>query len=143
LSRSEGQTEWSRIPWQDFGLETIDRVRQIDDQTFFVSVTEASEIREFWMLDLKTKTKKSFAVPSPAYFLGNIRKTSLGEYIVAIKFDVFRTDGVIYTKIFSQDELYSLPTVSGTFLNVFRLQLDANDRVWFDTGYGVIRIDLY
>ena len=118
-------------------------IRQIDADTYFVSVTRGQWIKEFWVIDLNSKTKKPFAVPDRAFSLGNIQKTSKGEYVISIGFDVYRTDGVTYTTILSRRELYSVPQVSGVYLNIWHMQLDANDRVWFDSGYGVYRIDLY
>jgi hypothetical protein len=59
-----------------------------------------------------------------------------------LRFDVFRTDGVNYTKIFARKDFDELHSVTGIFPNVFRLQVDTHDRVWFHTGYGVIQLDL-
>lgn len=141
LSRT-GDQPWKKTTWQDWGLESMDRIRQIDADTYLVSVTEGSLITQFWILDTKTQTKTSMAVPDQAYFLRNVHKTTEGDYIIVLKFDVLRTDGTTYTKVFSEKDLYSLPTVTGTFLNISHMQVDANGRIWFQTGYGVVRIDL-
>ncbi|HET9240157.1 MAG TPA: hypothetical protein VFO10_23035 [Oligoflexus sp.] len=143
FTRAEGQTDWTKSSWQDWGLQSVDRVRQIDDKTLFVSVSELGTITELWLLDLESGTKKPFAVPENASFLGNIGRTAQGDFVVHILFDVYRTDGTTYTKIFSRADLYSLPEEpSGTYLQIQDLQVDAQNRVWFNIGIGIVRIDL-
>jgi hypothetical protein len=142
MSRREDDSGWNMSTWQDWGLTTIDQIRRVDDDTYFVSVTEdGGAITELWLLDMKTQTKKAFKLPPDPFFLRNIQRTSQGDYIVGFKFAIYRTDGSTYSTIFSQKDLYST-SGPGTFLNIFRLTVDANDRAWFDTSFGVFRIDL-
>jgi hypothetical protein len=143
FTRAEGQTDWSPSRWQDWGLQTVERVRQIDDKTLFVSVADSGSISELWLLDLQSGTKESFAVPENASSLGNIRRTAQGDYVIHILFDIFRTDGATYTKIFSRADLYSLPDEpNGTFMQIQNMQVDAQNRLWFNVGSGVVRLDL-
>jgi hypothetical protein len=143
LSRAEGQTDWHLSLWKDWGLESMDRIRQLDADAYLVSVTdELQRIAQLWELNLKTQTKKSLAVPDEAYFLGGAYKTTQGDYFMAIKFDIYRTDGVNLTRIFSQEDLYSLAQGPGTFLQFRDLRVDADDNLWFHTGFGVVRIFL-
>ncbi|HYX38554.1 MAG TPA: hypothetical protein VE954_36085, partial [Oligoflexus sp.] len=69
-------------------------------------------------------------------------KTSKGEIIMALDFSIYRTDGVSYAEIFSQKDLNSLPQIPGTFLLIFAIRIDANDRLWFHSATGLVRIDL-
>ncbi|WP_218110127.1 hypothetical protein [Oligoflexus tunisiensis] len=143
FSRAEGQVDWSSQLWTDWGLASVDRVRQVDSDTLLVSISgEGGLLSALWLLDLKTQSKKEFRLPESTAFLGNVQKTSKGDYVMALRFDVFRTDGVNYTKLFSRKDFDELSSVSGVFPNVFDLQVDAHDRVWFHTGHGIIRIDL-
>jgi hypothetical protein len=143
FTRAEGQPHWSPSSWQDWGLQTVERVRQVDDKTLFVSVAESVAISELWLLDLPSGIKKSFAVPGNASSLGNIRRTVQGDYVIHILFDIFRTDGTNYTKIFSRADLYSLPDEpNGTFMQIQNMQVDAHNRLWFNVGSGIVRLDL-
>jgi hypothetical protein len=143
FTRAEGQADWTKKSWQDWGLSSVDRIREVDDRTLFVSVADSGFITEFWLLDLESGTKKAFVVPENSSSLGNIRRTADGDFVIHILFDVFRTDGTNYTKIFSRSDLYSLPEEpNGTFMQIQNLQVDAQNRVWFNVGFGVVRLDL-
>ncbi|HYX36498.1 MAG TPA: hypothetical protein VE954_25605 [Oligoflexus sp.] len=143
LQRKDADTEWALRSWQDWGLGAIDRIHQIDDHTLILSVRPDSKpITGFWVLDLVTQTKKFWPAGGTFYSFNDVRKTSKGEIIMALDFSIYRTDGVSYAEIFSQKDLNSLPQIPGTFLLIFAIRIDANDRLWFHIATGLVRIDL-
>lgn len=121
--------------WTSLGFNGVDRIREVDQENILVTVQdEESGYIRATIFNPLTEAKKAFAIPNSGLSLGFFVRSSKGDYIYSLGFNLYRGDGETWTLLMNKEQLYSIVSKPGIFLSYQGLKLDPQDRIWVHAG---------